>query len=59
MATTCVLAGAIGTMALSGIQTNYYLGLLIPAGLVLALACNLTLLPALSSWPRRSSRSTG
>ena len=59
MATTCVLAGAIGTMALSGIQTNVYLGVLIPVGLVLALACNLTLLPALSSWPRRSSRSTG
>ncbi len=59
LATTVVLSGAIGTMALSGIQTNAYLGLLIPAGLVLALLCNLTLLPALSSWSRRSSRSTG
>lgn len=54
LATTLVLSGAIGTMVFSGIQTNQYLGFLIPAGLMLALLCNLTLLPALSSLLHKS-----
>jgi predicted RND superfamily exporter protein len=53
IATTTLLAGAVGSLCLSGIATNQFLGLLVPLGLVLALLCNLTLLPALNSWLRR------
>jgi hypothetical protein len=57
LATTVVLAGAVGTLGVSGLQTNQSLGWLIPLGLVLALLCNLTLLPALSSLLHKSTRS--
>ncbi len=53
LATTLVLSGAVATLLFSGIQTNQYLGILIPLGLLLALLCNLTLLPALSSLQRK------
>lgn len=53
MATTAVLAAAVGALNFSGIQTNQYLGVLVPLGLVLALLCNLTLLPAISSLWRK------
>ena len=59
LATTLLLSAAIATLAFSGIATNQYLGVLIPLGLVLALMCNLTLLPALNSCLRRLPRSTG
>jgi predicted RND superfamily exporter protein len=54
LATTAVLACSVGTLMLSGLQINRELGLLLPAGLVLALACDLSLLPALLTlWRRR------
>ena len=53
MATTVVLATALSTLYFSDIRSNQDLGLLIPLGLVLALLCNLSLLPALSSLGRR------
>ncbi|MHC5050668.1 MAG: RND transporter family protein [Planctomycetota bacterium] len=55
LATTAVLACSVGTLMLSGLQTNFELGLLLPAGLLLALACDVSLLPALLtvSRPRR------
>lgn len=54
LATTVVLSGAYATLCLSGIQTNQYLGYLIPLGLILAFFCNLTLIPALNSCLRKS-----
>lgn len=48
IATTLVLASAIATLSMSGLKTNQSLGILVPTGLILALLCNLTLLPALS-----------
>jgi len=57
LATTLVLAGCLATMILSGLQLNRELGLLLPAGLALALLCDLTLVPALlTSSKRRSTR---
>ncbi|MHC4550467.1 MAG: MMPL family transporter [Planctomycetota bacterium] len=55
LATTVVLAGCVGTMTLSGLQVNRELGLLLPAGLLLALACDLSLVPALLTSSRRRS----
>lgn len=55
-ATTLVLSSAIGMLAISSIQTNRLLGVLIPLGLLLAFLCNLTLLPALNSWLHKSSQ---
>ncbi len=57
LATTVILSGAVGTLFFSGIQTNQYLGLLIPLGLLLAFLCNLTLLPALNSLLHKSTQS--
>jgi hypothetical protein len=58
LATTAVLAACIATMMLSGLQVNREIGLLLPAGLVLALACDLSLVPALlRANPERSARS--
>jgi len=54
LATTAVLACSVGTLMLSGLQINRELGLLLPAGLLAALACDLSLLPALLTvWRRR------
>jgi predicted RND superfamily exporter protein len=47
LATTAVLAACIASMTLSGLRVNRELGLLLPAGLLLALACDLSLVPAL------------
>ena len=54
LATTTLLAAAVATLMLTGIRTNQYLGLLIPLGLLMAFAANLTLLPALSSYLHKS-----
>jgi hypothetical protein len=59
LATTLVLSCAVATLMLSGIQTNQYLGILIPTGLLLAYFCNLSLIPALTALLHRSTRSTG
>lgn len=56
LATSVILALATATMLLSGIQSNRFIGMLTPMGLLLAFVCNLTLLPAVSSWRRRSLR---
>jgi predicted RND superfamily exporter protein len=56
LATTLILSGATGTMTSSGIQATYALGILIPAGLISAYLCNLSLIPALNSLSRRSAR---
>ncbi|MHC4164524.1 MAG: RND transporter family protein [Planctomycetota bacterium] len=56
LATTAVLACSVGTLMLSGLQINRELGLLLPAGLLLALACDLSLLPALLTMPRPRRR---
>lgn len=56
LATSVILALATATMLLSGIQSNRFVGMLTPLGLLLAFVCNLTLLPAVSSWRRRSLR---
>jgi predicted RND superfamily exporter protein len=53
LATTAVLACSVGTLMLSGLQVNRELGLLLPAGLLLALVCDLSLLPALLTVSRR------
>ena len=53
LATSVILSLATATMLLSGIESNRHIGLLTPLGLMLALLCNLTLLPAISSWRRR------
>jgi len=54
LATTVVLACSVGTLMLSGLQINRELGLLLPAGLLVALAGDLSLLPALLTvWRRR------
>jgi len=55
LATTVILAGCVGTMTLSGLQLNRELGLLLPAGLFLALLCDLSLVPALLTFSRRRS----
>ncbi len=47
LATTATLAGGIATLSLSGLQPNRELGFMLPLGLFIALACDLTLLPAL------------
>ena len=57
LATTLVLACAAATLLLSGLQANRYLGMLVPAALLIAFLCNLSLLPALNSWLHRSTRS--
>ncbi|MCG6938642.1 MAG: MMPL family transporter [Gammaproteobacteria bacterium] len=59
LATSLVLSSAVAILILSGIQTNQYLGILIPVGLLLAYFCNLSLIPALSSLLRKSPRLTG
>lgn len=53
LATSVILSLATATMVISGIETNRFIGILTPLGLILALLCNLTLLPAISSWRRR------
>ena len=58
LATTLVLSCAVATLTLSGIQTNQYLGVLIPLGLLLAYLCNLSLIPALNSLLHKSAQST-
>ena len=57
LATTLVLAGASATLMLSGLQANQYLGMLIPAALLMAFLCNLSLLPALNCALHRSTQS--
>jgi predicted RND superfamily exporter protein len=60
ISTCALLAGSLGSLAASGFQVNHELGMLLPLGLGLALAAELTLLPALlrvtSSAPIASSR---
>jgi predicted RND superfamily exporter protein len=46
LATTAVLALSVATLAFSGLAPNRELGLLLAGGLVAALACDLTLIPA-------------
>lgn len=61
MATCALLAGSLGALAASGFQVNHELGMLLPLGLGLALAAELTLLPALlrvATSSRRSARSS-
>jgi hypothetical protein len=55
LATTAVLAGSVATLAFSGLAPNRELGLLLAAGLVLALACDLSLVPALATSSGRRS----
>ncbi|MEM8941313.1 MAG: MMPL family transporter [Pseudomonadota bacterium] len=57
LATSAVLAATVAMLATSGLQSTRQLGLFLPFGLLVAILCNLTLLPALSSWKRRSSLS--
>jgi len=51
LATTAILAGCVSTLALSGLEPNRELGLLLAAGLVVALGCDLSLVPALLAAP--------
>lgn len=54
VATGLLLAACLAALGRSGFQVNRELGLLLPAGLLLALLAELTLLPALlTSWRRR------
>jgi len=47
LSTCALLAGSLGSLSRSGFQVNHELGLLLPLGLGIALAAELTLLPAL------------
>jgi len=47
LATTAVLACCVATLALSDLEPNRELGLLLSLGLVFAIACDLSLVPAL------------
>jgi predicted RND superfamily exporter protein len=47
LATTLILAVCLGGLGLSGLQVNRQLGFLFAVGIVVALACDLTLVPAL------------
>lgn len=61
LGTGLLLAGCLGTLARSGFRVNHELGTLLPLGLGLALAAELTLLPALLRLRfsrRRSARSS-
>jgi len=54
VATGLLLAACLAALGRSGFQVNRELGVLLPAGLLLALLAELTLLPALlTSWRRR------
>jgi len=55
LATTAVLAACVGTLLPSGLQANRDLALLLPAGLLLALLCDLAFVPAWLRGPRRRS----
>ena len=55
LATTVVLAACVATLLLSGLRANRDLGLLLPVGLLLAVACDLSLVPALLTGSRRRS----
>jgi predicted RND superfamily exporter protein len=55
LATTVMLAACVGILGLSGLQANRDLGFLLAVGLVVALACDLSLLPALLTISRRKS----
>lgn len=49
IATTFVLAGSAATLSLSALTVNRDLGLVLPLGFLVALAADLTLLPALAA----------
>ena len=53
--TSLLLSLSLAVMLLSGLQAIRELGWLIPSGLLLALLCDLTLLPALARRPLRAS----
>ena len=57
LSTAALLAGSLGSLALSGFRVNQQLGLLLPLGLALAVAAELTLLPALAQLRIRKRRS--
>lgn len=57
LATTAVLIGCVSTLALSGLVLNRELGLLLAAGLLFALACDLSLVPALLAAPEAPTSS--
>lgn len=57
LSTAALLAGSLGSLALSGFRVNQQLGLLLPLGLALAVAAELTLLPALAALRIRKRRS--
>jgi predicted RND superfamily exporter protein len=56
--TTLILAGGFSVLLASAFRTNRYLGALTALTLVLALICDMVLLPALLSWrDRRATKS--
>jgi hypothetical protein len=55
LATTAVLALCLATLSLSGLLHSRQLGQLLAAGLLFALACDLSLVPALLA-PTSSGR---
>jgi predicted RND superfamily exporter protein len=57
-ATSVLLATSLAGLSLSGFGVNHELGLLLPSGLLLALAAELTLVPSAVVWRRRRHRAT-
>lgn len=56
LSTSLLLAASLGSLSLSGFQVNHELGMLLPLGLAIATAAELTLLPALLSLRMRRAR---